>query len=965
MTVFSIPFGVPYLETAVAHLVHTIPESDLAHTTIITPSPAGTALLKSLLDKVTKSNLAVPLIVHLSDDYALTQWLESHQQRMAPSQQKPSQAQRLLCIYHYLKETNQAPQGSSKSLLEISVQLLDLMDEMTLYDIPFSALGTLVPQDHAQRWQQSLALLGKTFSYWQSYLHQHRLVDPIKANHALLKHITRYLETNNPSKPVIALGSTASRPTTAKLLQAIAKLPHGMVYLEGLTPAIGSQTLSEAHPCYHVQQFAKSTAMDIQVIEITSQNDPSTSALLEQFFAPAELFGQVTDTIHSALWNNIHVVECPHLQEEAAIIAQTAHHWLNEAPHEPIAIITNNYELEQYLVQSCKHLQIPLHSSCSLPLNRTALWQWMMLFLKTALQPFNLSSLMALLKHPLMPDTIEHPPSSLLARQLEVHFLRHKRFTFEDYESIGHALYQSSDNTLYNWLKPVLDGFVFLHDGFNAHQPKQTLGHFLRLHLASLTLNAEGRTWDDHALWHTEEGKKVASFLHEWLNGPLADQTMDTADYPEVLSQLARQQHIAAEPIPSPNTAISILTPFAARLADYKRVIIADCNEGSIPFARSHQPWLNNTMRKHVGLPDYQKQLGLESHDFCHLFAAQSILFTRSRKINGTVSVQSRWLQRLLTYASLCGVRERLTHFPLYDTYLAKQHHTTAPQPASPPEPRPPVSARPRSLTVRQIETWMRDPYSIYAENILNLKKLEPLKRDTLTRDFGMFIHRCLELLHQQPFDETSFTSILSACGEKALLEIAPPEPVIFFWRKKLTNLTPWVQQIELAWQRNEANTVCELPFQLDVPHENEQWTIRGRIDRLSYFPTGEAILVDYKTHGTGSLPKQREIKTGLSPQILIYALGLKQSPTYQHLDIAELAYWCLTGNRPPAEAYNFTEKKELKELASLLKEAEAGLKHLFAVFNSPHTPYLAIPNPANKPRFNDYAHLARHQSWE
>src|SRR5438874_2113553 len=48
----------------------------------------------------------------------------------------------------------------------------------------------------------------------------------------------------------------------------------------------------------------------------------------------------------------------------------------------------------------------------------------------------------------------------------------------------------------------------------------------------------------------------------------------------------------------------------------------------------------------------------------------------------------------------------------------------------APPEPRPPVAARPRRLSVTQIETWMRDPYGIYARHILRLRALEPLDAD-------------------------------------------------------------------------------------------------------------------------------------------------------------------------------------------------------------------------------------------
>ena len=43
------------------------------------------------------------------------------------------------------------------------------------------------------------------------------------------------------------------------------------------------------------------------------------------------------------------------------------------------------------------------------------------------------------------------------------------------------------------------------------------------------------------------------------------------------------------------------------------------------------------------------------------------------------------------------------------------------------PAPRPPVDARPRKLSVTEIETWLRDPYAIYARHVLKLRPLDAL----------------------------------------------------------------------------------------------------------------------------------------------------------------------------------------------------------------------------------------------
>lgn len=48
--------------------------------------------------------------------------------------------------------------------------------------------------------------------------------------------------------------------------------------------------------------------------------------------------------------------------------------------------------------------------------------------------------------------------------------------------------------------------------------------------------------------------------------------------------------------------------------------------------------------------------------------------------------------------------------------------------PVAPPRPTPDVSLRPRRLSVTEIETWMRDPYAIYARHILKLDPMPELE---------------------------------------------------------------------------------------------------------------------------------------------------------------------------------------------------------------------------------------------
>ena len=53
----------------------------------------------------------------------------------------------------------------------------------------------------------------------------------------------------------------------------------------------------------------------------------------------------------------------------------------------------------------------------------------------------------------------------------------------------------------------------------------------------------------------------------------------------------------------------------------------------------------------------------------------------------------------------------------------------------------PPCTLRPRKLSVTEIETWLRDPYAIYARHILRLRALDPLDEAADAADYGEIVH--------------------------------------------------------------------------------------------------------------------------------------------------------------------------------------------------------------------------------
>ena len=106
-------------------------------------------------------------------------------------------------------------------------------------------------------------------------------------------------------------------------------------------------------------------------------------------------------------------------------------------------------------------------------------------------------------------------------------------------------------------------------------------------------------------------------------------------------------------------------------------------------------------------------------------------------------------------------------------------------KPCAKPEPRPPVSARPKSLRVTEIGTWRRNPYAIYAKHISRLRKIEPLEAEIGAADKGIVIHAALEkFIAQYPgaMPPYAYRKLIEIGREVFLPYRAYPQVAAFWW---------------------------------------------------------------------------------------------------------------------------------------------------------------------------------------
>ena len=211
-----------------------------------------------------------------------------------------------------------------------------------------------------------------------------------------------------------------------------------------------------------------------------------------------------------------------------------------------------------------------------------------------------------------------------------------------------------------------------------------------------------------------------------------------------------------------------------------------------------------------------------------------------------------------------------------------------------------------------------------------------------------------LLLVHSLLAERSSFSPVLPALAERFRVTVpdlpgyggtAPlPAPV------KIDHYADWVAELI---------EVLGLPASTSVLGNGFGGFVATALAIRHGSRFGKLIIADYKT---GTVPKQKDVESGLSPQLVLEALIAEGGKLYkmQKGEVAGLEYWKLSGGK---EAGKITTVKA--DIDRLKKEAEAGLKKLVNEFAKAKTPYLSIPRPSIAPRYNDAAHLARIDEWK
>jgi ATP-dependent helicase/nuclease subunit B len=372
-------------------------------------------------------------------------------------------------------------------------------------------------------------------------------------------------------------------------------------------------------------------------------------------------------------------------------------------------------------------------------------------------------------------------------------------------------------------------------------------------------------------------------------------------------------------------------------------------------------PWLSRPMKAELGLAPPERRIGLSAHDFVQCFAAPLVCLTHSRKIDSRPVVPSRWLLRLdaiMRAAMPEGLLKPASPWSAWAKALE-----TAPyfSPAAPPQPRPPLSARPANLSVTRIEKLIANPYALYVEKVLGLEPLHPIAKPLGAADRGILIHDALRRFGELypgalPVDARAR---LIAVGREVFAPCLHDPQVAAFWWPQFERIADWFIDQERNWRPAVRRQYFECPARAELDLAGSRFALTARADRIDVLAGGTLRIIDYKT---GQLPSKKSVDVGSTPQLPLEAWLAAQGAfaAITPCKVSDLVFIRLSGGQLPGEISSAGSR----EPEALARDAVAGLFRLLSEYASPLTPYVALYDEERRTTPGDADHLARTREW-
>ena len=854
------------------------------------------------------------------------------------------------------------------SLYDLADSLATLMDEMHGEGVSPKAIEALDVSDQSGHWERARTFIGIVQRYFEC---SEEAPDKEARQRQVIAALAERWQNAPPDNPVIVAGSTGSRGATMLLMQAVAQLPQGALVLPGFDfdlpqpvwSDLDTALLSEDHPQFRFRKLMHQLEIaphDVHNWDLTAKPaSRSRGRLVSLSLRPAPVTDawlsegpQLSDL--NAATQDLTLVEAHDPRDEALAIATRLRQAVEDK--QPAALITPDRMLSRRVTAALDRWDITPDDSAGQPLHLSPPGRFLRHVAQLFTQKLNSELLLTVLKHPLCHSGGSRNEHVLLARELELHLRRNG----PPYPNTPAIMAWGASHThpmAASWAKWVCETVTD-----KLISESRPLTDWVHVHRTLAEQLSAGSVAEDLGeLWLKNAGQEALNTVEDLMLQAPYGGDMTARDYSDLVSALLSKGEVRDRDDNTPG--IMIWGTLEARVQGADLLILGGLNEGSWPESPSPDPWLNRSMRDEAGLLLPERRIGLSAHDYQQAIAAKEVWLTRAVRSEDAETVASRWINRLTNLLNGLPdqggpdcLKDMKARGDMWLHRARALESVTSVDPAPRPSPRPPVAARPDSLSVTEIKRLIRDPYAIYAKHILRLKPLDPLVQTPDAPLRGTLIHDILERFIRQSQEVPALLTkaALLEIALNVLNEQAPWPATRVMWLARIERVADWFLTQEALRQAIAKPFAFEKQAHGKLTIPDLEFTLRGYADRIDRDDAGKVYLYDYKSGKPPSKAEQR----AFDKQLLIEAAMIERGG-FKEIGQAQVARAVFIGlGSTPVEvdaplAEEPTEKvwAELKELIAAYQDPEQGF-----------TSRRRIQKDTDK---GDYDQLARFGEWD
>jgi ATP-dependent helicase/nuclease subunit B len=925
MKFFNIPSNYNFLESLYEFITNEFSSDiNLSSVTLFLPSRRSVNELKRIFIEK-KKTVFLPTIRAIGDidyDDIIANSIDAEIIKKMVELTKPIAhiKYKLLLLEEFLKTYNMAQS------INLANDLNEFLNEIEKNNCNLDALKDLVDEDYSSHWQKILHFLYGFLNNWKLFLKKNNITSP---NNYKVQTIKYYMESfsklSKLNNPIIIAGNLMTIDTVIDFAKSIKKFDNSYFIFKGFDSDFKKEELdnvNELHENYYFYNFIDKIKIDKKAIKNIEYSDMKTSSencrkVLEYSSLPYQLINLWKDVEVQPL-ENIEIIECENIFEEMKTISFYILDSIKTKGVKNIAVICDidyAHELEIFL----KQYNLPINNVFGRSFDTVELSKLLILINDLIIGNFSKDVFLGFLKN----KHVKYSDNVNIIRDLEQLMLK-DLINITDFNGYIIEAKKRNNTELVNFLENIYDIFRDL-----LHGEMYPLEQIITKELVILEQIISENEIND------ENNQKIIDFLLTFKRESCGfNIPIKIEDYNLLLKYFLKQQSYSEEFSTYP--AINIIKADESRLINYDLVVIFNCNDGYFPINIPSDPWLNNSMRKKVGLMTKNCEIGKSHYDFIQLLSQKQVLITRSVKVNENITFKSRFLQRLESFLKCKQLSLKTNNTIIdavrFDNNIQKNVTLIAKRP------RPNFNIKNvKEISATNFNTLVKNPYDFYAKYVLKLKDTNVIKNFNTPSIIGSFFHYIFEVLS----NNTTKNSV-----EKMIDDFFYNNEIMKkMYKEKTFSIVKNFITLDEKSREDIQKIVAEGKYSYKL--NNYDITLSAKVDRLEFINNISVNVVDYKT---GTAPSKKDMVNGKELQLPFTAFIMRKN----NMQTNKIDIWSI---KRDSTSHTIIERVDLY---NVIENMEKFLYRIIDNFSRVDSEFVATT--LNK--YSDYEHLSRVNEW-